>query len=383
MKKNKDKVRFLSGNEACMWAGIHANARFFAGYPITPATEIAEMCAQELPRHGGFYVQMEDEIGSIAAVIGASLGGMKAFTATSGPGLALMQENIGFAAMTEVPCVIINVQRFGPSTGIATKPAQGDVMTTRWGTPGDHSIIVLTPSGVQECYDLTIAAFNLAEFLRTPVIVLTDAVIAHLREKVIIKTREELFLINRTSPSSEKNNFYFPRVSDEVPVLPDYGDKHVLRVTGLVHDSFGYSSDVPEVAGKLIARLAKKIEGHQDLLPKPRFYGCEKPEILIISFGISARAARKAVYLADQEGLAVSLMELQTLWPFPEEEIRSICAETKMALVAELNRGQVQREVKACGILPEKVKGINKVDSTVITPGEILAAIKNCRKMGS
>jgi 2-oxoglutarate ferredoxin oxidoreductase subunit alpha len=349
MTEEKNRVQFLSGNEACVWAGIHAKARFFAGYPISPATEIAEICAQELPKHGGFYIQMEDEIGSIAAVIGASLGGLRAFTATSGPGLALMQENIGYAAMAEVPCVIINVQRFGPSTGIATKPAQSDVMTTRWGTPGDHSLIVLAPSGGQECYDLTFAAFGLAELFRTPVIVLIDAVIAHLREKVTVKTEEKFFLIN--------------------------GDKRVLRVTGLVHDSFGYSSDEPEVTEKLITRLAQKIEGHQMLLPRPRFYGSERPEVLIISFGISARAARQAVYLAEQEDLAVSLLELKTLWPFPEEEIRKIGAKAKTVLVAELNRGQVQREVRACGISPEKVRGINKIDTTVITPSEILNEI--------
>ncbi|MGQ9532263.1 MAG: 2-oxoacid:acceptor oxidoreductase subunit alpha [Desulfotomaculales bacterium] len=368
-------MEFLQGNEAFARAGVDAGARFFAGYPISPATEIAELCAELMPRHGGIYVQMEDEIASLAAVIGASLGGLKAFTATSGPGLALMLENVGFAVMAEVPCVIIHVQRFGPSTGIATAPAQGDLMTVRWGVNGDHRIVVLTPSSVQECYDLTVEGFNLAERFRVPVIVLADAVLAHLRERVVVG--ESLRLVNRARPAGPPHTYrpYRP-LEKEVPALAAYGDEYILRVTGLVHDEDGYSTANPEVAAALVRRLVDKVERYREELPGPVYYGSGAPRAVLISFGIAARAARAAVARALGEGINVGLLQLRTLWPFPEEEVVATCREAVRVLVVEMNQGQLCREVRACGIPPHRVSGVNRTDGRPITPAEVLAAIR-------
>ncbi|MCL6635475.1 MAG: 2-oxoacid:acceptor oxidoreductase subunit alpha [Peptococcaceae bacterium] len=371
------EVRFLQGNEAFALGGIAAGARFFAGYPISPATEIAEICSLELPRCGGIYIQMEDEIAGIAAAIGASLGGMKAFTATSGPGFTLMLENLGFAVMAEVPLVVIDVQRFGPGTGLATSPAQGDVMTTRWGVNGDHSIIALAPGSVQECYDLSVEAFNLAERFRTPVIVLADATLAHLRERVRIGVPGEMNIIHRRKPTGPVRNYrpYAP-AENGVPILSDFGDKFILRVTGLVHDENGYSSADPRVAQNLVRRLQAKINQYRDELPRPVFYRQDNEEVLVVSFGISSRAAREAVAQANKENLSARLLQLRTLWPFPCEEVIEACKKAKAVLVAEMNAGQIRHEVKACGVPAEKVAGVNRSDTTVITPTQILRAIR-------
>lgn len=374
---NPGNTRFLQGNEAFALAGIAAGARFFAGYPISPATEIAEICSVELPKNGGVYIQMEDEIAGIAAVIGASLGGMKAFTATSGPGFALMLENLGFAVMAEVPLVVIDVQRFGPSTGLATSPAQGDVMTVRWGVNGDHSLIALAPASVQECFDLTVTAFNLAERFRAPVIVLADAVLAHLREKVVLPPPEEIKIVNRTKPAGPVEGYrpYAPAVGG-VPALPAFGDRYILRVTGIVHDESGYSSADPAVAERLVRRLAGKIEQNTDELPRPVRWGPADAEIVLISFGIAARAAREAVLRANREGTAAALLQLRTLWPFPGGEVLAACSRARKVLVVEMNAGQVRREVQACGVPPEKVAGVNRTDALPVTPSQVLEAIE-------
>jgi 2-oxoglutarate ferredoxin oxidoreductase subunit alpha len=372
----QNNIRFLQGNEAFALAGINAGARFFAGYPISPATEIAEICSDMLPANDGVYIQMEDEIASIAAVIGASLGGWKAFTATSGPGFALMLENLGFAVMAEVPCVVINVQRFGPSTGVATSPSQGDVMTVRWGINGDHSIIVLTPSSVQECYDFTIEAFNLAERFRTPVIVLADAALAHLRENVTLTPSEKIKIINRLKPVGKVEDYrpYAPGANG-VPLLSYFGDDHILHVTGLLHDEQGYSSTNPGTAKKMVRRLVDKIERHRKELPEPVRFGPDNAKILLISFGIAARAAHEAVHRLNKEGKPAALLQLRTIWPFPEEEVNKACAEASDVFVIEMNAGQVRREVRACGVPPEKTHGINRYDTLPITPTEIVRAI--------
>lgn len=363
------KTQFLQGNEACTLGSIKAGARFFAGYPISPASEMAELCSNLLPRNNGMYVQMEDELASIAAVIGASLGGMKAFTATSGPGFSLMQENIGFAVMAEVPCVIINVQRFGPSTGIATQPGQGDIMAARWGTHGDHSIIALAAASVQECFDLTVEAFNLAERFRTPVIILTDATIAHLRESVQIP--DKVITVNRAKPAGPIDNYrpYAPGC-DLVPVMPNYGDNHILRVTGLVHDEEGYSSADSDTANTLLNRLIDKIENYAHELPAPEYTGPENPETVIISYGISARSALSAAYRAKQNNFSVGVIKLRTIWPFPERFIIEKCSNASRVLVVEMNKGQILREVKAAGFT--KAYGLNRTDTRVIMPDEIL-----------
>ncbi|HAG10286.1 MAG TPA: 2-oxoacid:acceptor oxidoreductase subunit alpha [Desulfotomaculum sp.] len=366
--------KLLTGNEACTYAAVNAGARFFAGYPITPATEIVEMCSELMPAHNGVFIQMEDEIASIAAVIGASLGGTKAFTATSGPGFALMSENIGFAAMAEAPCVIINVQRYGPSTGIATKFSQSDVMAVRWGSPGDHSLIVLAPSSVQDCYNLTVEAFNLSERFRTPVILLSDAALAHLREKVEIRESGELNLYQRENPSGPVDAYLpYGVLHNDVPVMSNFGDDYILRVTGLVHQASGYSSDNPQVAEELVQRLARKIDNYQEELPAPIFHGPQPADFIVVSFGISARASLEAV---NSRGLKAGMLELRTIWPFPGKRVKELCSGAKKILVVEANRGQVRELLLSCGFPPEILKGVNKQDAEVIAPSEILSALK-------
>ncbi|MBO8167627.1 MAG: 2-oxoacid:acceptor oxidoreductase subunit alpha [Thermoanaerobacteraceae bacterium] len=365
---------FIQGNEACARGAIAAGARFFAGYPISPASEIAEVCSELMPQVGGHYVQMEDEIASIAAVIGASLTGTKAFTATSGPGFSLMQENIGLAIMAEVPCVIINAQRFGLSTGVATKPAQGDVMQARWGTHGDHAVITLAPTTVQECFDLTVTAFNLAERFRSPVFLFTDAATAHLREKIIIKEPGELEIINRKPAYNAPEE---PYVIDDkqVSILPNYGDSSILRVTGLVHDSRGFSSSDPEIATTLTRRLIAKIEDYQNELPQPVWYGTTRPQVLIISYGIVTRAARAAMERLIARGLEVGVMSLPTLWPFPQSEVARACSRARWVFVPEMNYGQIAREVRAAS-RATPVFGIYRTDTNILTPNDIIAEVK-------
>jgi len=369
--------KLLTGNDACTYAAINAGARFFAGYPITPATEIVELCSELMPVYNGNFIQMEDEIASIAAVIGASLGGAKAFTATSGPGLALMSENIGFAAMAEVPCVIINVQRYGPSTGIATKFSQSDVMAVRWGSPGDHSLIVLAPSSVQDSYDLTVEAFNLSERFRTPVILLSDAALAHVREKVEIREPGELNLYQREKPSGPVNGYLpYGTLHNNVPVMSNFGDEHILRVTGLVHQESGYSSDNSQIAEELVQRLARKIDNYQEELPAPFFYGRQAADLIVVSFGISARASLEAVNTVNSEGFKAGMLELRTIWPFPRKKVKELCSGAKKILVVEANHGQVREQLISCGFPPEKLRGVNKQNAEVITPSEVLLALK-------
>lgn len=371
------KKMFLDGNVASALGGIRAGARFFAGYPISPVSELAEFCSHEMPKAGGIFVQMEDEIAAIAAVIGASLGGKKAFTATSGPGFSLMQENIGFASMAEVPCVIINGQRFGLSTGVATKPGQSDIMQARWGRHGDQSIIALVPASVQECFDLTLEAFNLAERFSSPVLVLTDATLAHLKERIRVPDPAEVKTVKRKEPQGPPEE-YKPYQPDErgIPILSHYGSEYILKVTGLVHTEKGNVSSDPRVCASLIDRLERKINDYQEELPPPRYYGEEKAETVLISFGISARAAREGMRRALLEGVSSGLIQLQTVWPFPEGAIRRLSSHASKVIVVEMNRGQVTREVER--ILPEgvEVHSLLRADSEVIYPREVLEKIK-------
>ena len=374
------KGKFVQGNEACVLGALDAGARFFAGYPICPASEIAEMCSEVMPENGGVFIQMEDELASIAAVMGASLGGMKAFTATSGPGMSLMQENLGFGIIAEVPCVIIDVQRFGPSTGVATKTSQGDIMQARWGTHGDHAIIALTPGTVQECYDLTIEAFNLAERFSTPVILLTDASLGHLREKITIHEGNRHNVLSRAKPDIPPEQ-YLPYRPDsrKVPHLSAYGDEHILRVTSLVHDEKGYSSGNAQVSHALAERLEAKIMDFQDELPTAKYYGPKAPEAVVISYGTSARAARAAVKGLEDGKYDLGMLDLKTMWPFPEETIEKICGDASHVFVVEMNRGQVAGEaakiLKKADVIP-----ILRNDTKIITPDEIENKIREVLK---
>lgn len=374
------KLKFIPGNEACCEGAIAAGASFYAGYPITPSSEIAQVASVRLPALGGYYIQMEDEIASMAAITGASMSGAKSFTATSGPGFSLMQENLGMAIIGEVPCVLINVSRGGPSTGLATKPAQGDIMQTRWGTHGDHPIIVLTPSTGQECFDLTARAFNLSEKYRTPVIVLTDKTLGHLREKVEIREEGELEIINRKKPNCPPEEYKpYKAEEDLIPPLANYGDKHLQRINSSMHGDEGYINLTPENAKKSLIRLHEKIENNLEDICQIKEYQTEDAETVIISFGIASRAARRAVSRAREEGRKVGLIQLLTLWPFPAEKIkRTLNPSVKTLVVAEMNMGQLAMEVERIFKDKEIVK-VNKFTGEDMLPGEILEALREVR----
>lgn len=376
-KKRPFKEFLLQGNEAVVEGALKAGCRFFAGYPITPATEISEAMSIKLPQVGGTFIQMEDEIASIAAVIGASLAGAKSMTATSGPGFSLMQENIGFAIMAEVPCVIVDCMRGGPSTGLPTSPSQSDVMQARWGTHGDHPIIVLCPSTVRECYDLTIKAFNISEKFRNPVIILIDEVVAHMREKVTIYEDEEVEIFNRIKPTMPPE-WYIPYADTPsgVPPMANFGEGYRYHVTGLTHDIRGFPTSRPDEIDPFIRRLFRKISQHFSELQFGDFFETDDAEICIIAYGCVARSAKRAVIDARQKGLKVGLLKLNTLWPFMRTAVEKVINTSKIVIVPEMNMGQVSREVKRVNKGSTKVFTINKVDGTIITPEEILLRIK-------
>lgn len=375
--KKPIEIRLMQGNEACAQAAVDAGVRFFAGYPITPSTEIAEWMAVRLPALGGKFIQMEDEIASISAIIGASLTGAKAMTATSGPGFSLMQENIGYACMTEIPCLIVNVQRGGPSTGRPTAPAQGDVMQSRWGTHGDHPAVVLSPWSVDETYYLTVKAVNLAEKLRTPVILLLDEVIAHLREDVRKPDPRKLKLVERPRPTGDRSQFKpFGGALDMVPPIADIGMGYRCNYTGLVHDEVGHPTNSPEITDRLIRRLVGKVDYHRDEIIHWEETLMEDAEVAVLAYGCSARSAMRALKMARAEGLKAGMIRPTTLWPFPEKALETIAARGIPVLVPEMNLGQMVLEVErlAAGRFP--VKRLSRVDGQLFTPHEILAALK-------
>jgi 2-oxoglutarate ferredoxin oxidoreductase subunit alpha len=368
----------LPGNRASALGALAAGCRFFAGYPITPSSEIAETMARELPRHGGVFVQMEDEIASLAAVIGASLGGAKAMTATSGPGFSLMQENLGYAAMTETPCVIVNVMRGGPSTGMPTRPSQGDIMQARWGTHGDHPIIVVAPNSVQEIYEQTIRAFNLAEEYRTPVVVLYDEVIAHLIESVALPAKTEIVTHDRKWASGAEPGYLpYAETQDLVPVMSRPGDGHRIHVTGLTHTAEGFPTQKPDLAERATRRLLDKIELHRDRIEAYEALQTADAEVLIVAIGIVARAARRAVVDLRAQGVKAGLLRPITLWPFPERAVRDAAARARAVLVPEMNAGQLALEIER--LAAAKVARLNRLDGEPISPAEIIDAAKELR----
>jgi 2-oxoglutarate ferredoxin oxidoreductase subunit alpha len=369
--------RLMQGNEACAEGAIAAGCRFFAGYPITPATEIAEIMAARLPQVGGKFIQMEDEIASIAAIIGGSVGGAKSMTATSGPGFSLMQENIGYAAMAEIPCVIVNVQRVGPSTGLPTQPSQGDVMQARWGTHGDHPIVVLCPSTVREVYDLTVRAFSLAERYRTPVILLMDAMTGHMREQVTLPGPGELEIWDR-APTDVPPEWYkaYENEPYDVPPLAPFGTGYRYHITGLHHDEHGYPTQRLDEIRPWLRRAFGKIErGLSEILDYTVDPYLDKAEVVVIAYGATARAAQRAVLLARSRGARVSLLVLRTLWPFPEERVESAAERLHCVVVPEMNLGQLVLEVERV-VGRRKVVRINRADGQMIDPEEILEAIE-------
>lgn len=376
MDKNKS-VKVLQGNEACVEGALLAGVRFFAGYPITPASEIAEGMAVRLPKLGGVFMQMEDEIASMAAVIGASIAGSKSMTASSGPGICLKQENIGFAAIAEVPCVIVNSQRGGPSTGLPTKPSQGDVMQARWGTHGDHPMIALAPSDVNEVLHITIKAINFSEKYRTPVMLLLDEVISHMREKVNIPTREEIEIIDRKKPTVDKDNFLpFKADEDLVPPMANFGSGYRYHLTGLVHNEKGYPTSNNKEVDQLIRRLTNKVELNKKDIIIEEEYLLDDARVAIVAYGSVARAAERTVKLAREKGIKVGLLKLVTLWPFSDETINRLAGQVDLIIVPELNLGQMAREVQRAAEGKCRVIPYGRVDGELINPVEILSKIE-------
>ncbi len=375
--KMSNIVKLLQGNEACVHGAIYAGMKFFAGYPITPSTEIAEISSVLLPRVGGKFIQMEDEIAGMAAVIGGSLGGLKSMTATSGPGFSLKQENLGYACITEIPCVLVNVQRGGPSTGLPTSPAQGDVMQAKWGTHGDHPIIALSPTSVKETFELTVKAFNFAEKYRTPVILLLDEVIGHMREKIEIPQPGELEIIDRKKPNCAPEEYKaYEYTQDMVPAMANFGEGYRYNVTGLVHDETGFPTNSTKEAGKLLDRLMNKINHNLEDILIYEEYLLEDADVLFITFGCMARATKEAVNMLREKGIKAGVFTLKTIWPFPEEKVKSLCEKVENIFVPELNLGQIRLEVERMGHKNSKVYGINKANGEIITPEEIMEYVR-------
>lgn len=366
----------LQGNEAMVEGALAAGCSFFAGYPITPATEISEAMSVKLPALGGTFIQMEDEIASMGAVIGASLAGAKSMTATSGPGFSLMQENIGFACVAEVPCVVVDVMRGGPSTGLPTNVSQADVMQARWGTHGDHPIIVLAVSTTRDCFDITVKAFNLAEKYRTPVVVLSDEVVAHTREKISLPHPGEIEVIDRIRPNMPPD-WYIPYEDNArgVPPMGIFGDGYRYHVTGLIHDVRGFPTQRPNEIVPFVNRIFRKINQHFFDILMVEEELTDDADHLVIAYGSVARSARRAVREARERGVKAGLIQLITLWPFPRQILEPYLRRVKAVLVPELNMGQVSREVKRINQGMTRVETLNRIDGTLITPDEILVRL--------
>ena len=366
----------MQGNEAVAWGALAAGCRFFAGYPITPSTEIAEMLSRELPKVGGKFIQMEDEIASLAACIGASVGGLKSMTATSGPGFSLMQENIGYAAMTEIPCVIVDVQRLGPSTGQPTSASQGDVMQARWGTHGDHPIIVLSPTSVPQAFDLSVAAFNYSEMYRTPVILLMDEVVGHMREKFQPPEFSAVTRVDRLSTNvpSEWYKPYGDSISD-VPPMANFASGYRYHVTGLFHDIMGFPTQRLDEIDPWIERVHRKIERNLNNIVQVEEDGTAEVNTVVVAYGVTARSARHAINLARQRRHKVGLATLLTIWPFAEEVVARLAQTARRIIVPEMNLGQLALEVERVAGR-QKVVRVNRANGEMITPQMILQAIE-------
>lgn len=373
-------IKLLQGNEACAEGALYAGCTFFAGYPITPSTEVAEYLARRLPLRGGAFIQMEDEIAAMAAVIGGSLAGSKVLTATSGPGFSLKQENIGFAALTEVPCVIVNVMRGGPSTGVPTGPGQSDIMQCRWGTHGDHPTICLTPAYVQEVFSETVRAFNLAEKYRTPVIIAFDEIVGHMRERIEIPGPGVLPVEDRARPTCDPADYlpYDDREGD-VPPMANFFEGYRYHVTGLNHGPDGFPVNASPRIHTDELRLMRKVEANRKEIIRYAEYMTEDAEIVIFAYGVSGRSGKTAVETARKEGIKAGLFRPLTIWPFPEEEVAAISSRVKAIVVPELSLGQIIFEVERCVKGRCRVEGIYRVDGDPITPAQILDKVKEVR----
>lgn len=377
---------FMHGDHACAEGAIAAGCRFFAGYPITPSTEVAERLSLRLPEVGGVYVQMEDELGSIAAVLGASATGTRAMTATSGPGFSLMMENIGLGVMTETPCVVVNIQRGSPSTGLPTAPGQSDIMQARWGSHGDYGIVAYSPCSPQEIFDLTIHCFNVADRYRLPVLLMSDEVIGHMVERVVIPTLDEIPVWERKRPSKPPNgNGRFKPFDitdpDLVPPMAYAGEGYKIHITGLTHDERGYPNLAPDVHQKLVTRLVDKIKLNADDLIMTEQRYLEDARIVLVSFGATARSARRAVEEARAEGIPAGYLRLISIWPFPEQLIQELAQQADAFVVAELNLGQIALEVER--LVEQPVAGVFHAGGKMMPPAPMLEKIKEVAGNGN
>jgi 2-oxoglutarate ferredoxin oxidoreductase subunit alpha len=369
----------MTGYDALVEGAITAGCRFFAGYPITPSTEIAERMSNRLPKVGGIFIQMEDELASIIAIIGASWGGLKAMTATSGPGFSLMQEGLGFAIITETPIVLVDVMRGGPSTGLVTLPSQGDVMQARWGSHGDYAIIALAPWSSQEMFDLAIKAFNLAEIYRNPVIILSDEVVAHIREPIKIPPPDEIEVVERRKPSVPPTEFipYLPDPGEWVSPMPAFGEGYNLLVESVMHDEFGHRIGMGQpIAERKIKRIYYKIEKNVEKIAMYEEKGLEDADVAIVTYGSSARTSLKAMKDARNLGIKVGMLRLITLWPFYDKLIEELSSKVKSIVVPEMNMGKIVREVERASKGQCKILSVPKVGGVLHNPDEILSAVK-------
>lgn len=371
---------FMNGDHACAEGAIAAGCRFFGGYPITPSTEVAERLARRLPEVGGVFIQMEDELGSMAAIIGASAAGKRSMTATSGPGLSLMMENLGLAVMLEIPCVVVDVQRGSPSTGLPTMPGQSDIMQARWGSHGNQEIVAYAPWSPQEIFDLTILSFNIADQYRTPVLLMTDEVVGHMVERVVIPKAEQIEYWGRKAPKDPPNGDSKEAISpfkvidaDLVPPMAHAGEGYRVHFTGLTHDERGYPDMSADTHHKLVTRLVNKIRLNADQIIRTEGYYLDDARILVIAYGCTARSARNAVRQARKSGLPVGLLRLISLWPFPEGYLRGLADQVDEFIVAEMNLGQISLEVER--IARQPVSGVYHAGGAMIPPEPILEAI--------
>lgn len=372
---------FIDGDHACSEGAIAAGCRFVAGYPITPSTEVVERIAQRFPFVGGIFIQMEDEIASSIAIQGAVWGGKKAMTVTSGPGFSLMMEHIGYAAMTETPCVFVDVQRGGPSTGLPTQPGQGDMMQAKWGSHGDYGIIALSPNSPQEAFDLTVRAFNLAEQYRTPVLLMMDECVGHMTERVVIPPADQIEITPRRLYEGKKDDFLlYQPTEDLVPSMVTAGDGYRIHVTGLTHDERGYPAMTVAAQDRKVRRLVDKIRRHAGDIAEYRTDQMEDAEVVVVSYGISSRTAIPAIEMARQEGIKVGHLRLVVVWPFPEIFIRELAGRIRGFVVPELNLGQIKLEVERCAAGRVPVSLVGHAGGSVHNPHDIYLAIKKTVK---
>jgi len=368
---------FMTGDEACAEGAIAAGCRFFAGYPITPATEVAEHMSERLPEVGGTYIQMEDEIAAMAAVLGGSWAGVKSMTATSGPGFSLMMENLGLGLCTETPCVIVNVQRGGPSTGLPTLGAQGDMMQARWGSHGPYEIIALAPMSPQEIFYQTIEAFNLSETYRLPVLVMTDEIVGHMSERVVIPDAKKIKTVFRKKPSGSKEGFRpFQAGPDGIAPMPAAGEGYRVHITGLTHDEQGYPAMHAEAHAAMVSRITEKIRNSLDAIVRTESFMLDDADIVIVSYGCSARTAFAAVEDARRAGIKAGMLRLITVWPFPEKQIRELAARVRGFVTVEINLGQVHFEVERCSGGKAPAVLVGHAGGTIIAPEEVLKAVR-------